>query len=249
MIHTIIIDDERTSRETLKKMLDRYCPEVTVIAEADGYQSGLEILKQYSPDVLFLDVQMPDGSGFKLLENLHGIDFEVVFTTAYDQFAIQAIKCSALDYLMKPIDVTELKEAIEKVKKIKNKPAVNKKVEILIDSLQRPERYPERVVLNTADTIHVVDSSSIIRCESDDYYTRFFFKDQSSLLISKTLKDVEEMLTPHHFIRVHKSHLVNIIYIRSFDKTSGGFLVLEDGSQVPVSRRKRDSLHEILGQF
>ncbi len=248
MIHAIIIDDERTSRDTLRKMLERYCPELTVIAEADGYQKGLEVLRQLSPDVLFLDVQMPDGSGFKLLESLQGIDFEVIFTTAYDSYAIQAIRFSALDYLLKPIDAAELKEAVEKVKKIKEKPAVNKKVEVLIDSLQRPERFPERVVLHTADTIHVVDSSSIVRCESDDYYTRFYFKDESSLLISKTLKDVEEMLTPHHFIRVHKSHLVNIIFIRSFDKSSGGIL-LENGVLVPVSRRKKENLHSLLQQF
>lgn len=249
MINAIIIDDERTSRDTLRKMIQRYCPEVQVIAEADGYQSGIQILKQYSPDVIFLDIQMPDGSGFKLLENINKLDFEVVFTTAYDQYAIKAIKCSALDYLMKPIDAAELKAAVEKVSQINIKPSVNKKVEVLVDSLKRPERYPDRIVLNTADTIHVVDSNNIMHCESDDYYTRFFFTDKTSLLISKTLKEVEEMLAGHNFIRVHKSHLVNISYIISFDKSTGGNLVLEDGSQIPVSRRKRDSLHDLLDQF
>jgi two-component system LytT family response regulator len=249
MVKAILIDDEKNSRDVLRQLISRYCPQIQVIAEADGYHSARLVLEQSRPDVIFLDVQMPDGSGFQLLESLNNIDFEIVFTTAFDQYAIQAIKYSALDYLLKPIDLEELRLTVDKIIKVRQFPSVNKKVEVLLQSLKFPEKFPNRVILHTSDTIHVVDSESIIHCESDDYYTRFYFNDKSTLLVSKTLKEVEELLNPHSFVRVHKSHLVNIQYIRGYNRIEGGVLLLSDGSRISVSRRKREHIMELLERF
>ena len=246
MIKAIIIDDEKKSRDSLKALLSRYCPTVEVIAEADGYLSGQIIISNHYCDVVFLDVQMPDGSGFKLLQSLEVINFEVVFTTAFDKYAIQAIRFSALDYLLKPITPEELIQAVEKVELIKGKGTVNKKVEVLLESLRHPDKYPDRIVLHTAEKIQVVDIQSIIRCESDDYYTRFFFTDGNTLMVSKSLKEIEEQLEAHDFIRTHKSHLVNLQHVHGFDKSEGGFLVLTNGDHIPVSRRKREMIIEII---
>ena len=249
MVKAILIDDEKNSRDVLRQLISRYCPQIQVIAEADGYHSARAVLEQFRPDVIFLDVQMPDGSGFQLLESLNAIEFEVVFTTAFDQYAIQAIKYSALDYLLKPIDLEELQQTVDKILKVRQIPSINKKVEVLLQSLKFPEKFPNRVILHTSDTIHVVDAENIIRCESDDYYTRFFFTDHSTLMVSKTLKEVEELLNPISFTRVHKSHLVNIQYIKGYSRQDGGMLILADGSHITVSRRKRESLLELLDRI
>jgi two-component system, LytTR family, response regulator len=246
MITAIIIDDERNSRDSLRKLIERYCPQVQVIAEADGCQSGIEVIRNHNPDVVFLDVQMSDGSGFNLLEALGIVYFEVIFITAYDQYAIQAIRFSALDYLLKPVIPEELENAVQTLTRVKERRMVNKKIDVLLDSIKHPEKHPGKLVLHTADKIHVVDTTSIVHCESDDYYTRLYLNDGKQIMISKTLKEVEEMLKDFPFIRTHKSHLVNTAYIRSFDKDSGGALILEGGIRIPVARRKRDTIFGLL---
>lgn len=249
MINAVIVEDEKKSRETLIGLLDRYCKDIKVVAEADGYKSGLEAISKNNPHVVFLDIQMPDGSGFKLLEDISKINFEIVFTTAYDQFAIKAIKYSALDYLLKPIVPEELISAVEKVKLKKTRGSSSKNVNVLLDNINNAEQQVKRIVLSTAQKMHIIEIDNIIRCESDNYYTLFFFTDKTKLLISKTLKEHEELLSDHNFIRPHKSHLINLKHIKSFNRSGGGFIVMNDESKIPVSRRKREKVIDIINHL
>lgn len=246
MIRAIIIEDEKKSRETLLGLLQKYCLSVETVAQAEGYREGIKLVRKYKPDVIFLDIQMPDGSGFRLLEELKDMEFEVIFTTAFDQFAIKAIKYSALDYLLKPIVPQELVDAVNKLKVKKANTEKRKNIETLLDNIKTPEEDPHKIVLSTAEKIHVIDVDDILRCESDNYYTYFYFINGEKLLISKTLKENEELLSHHSFIRPHKSHLINVKYIKSFIRQEGGYIIMTDGSKVPVSRRKREKILEIL---
>jgi two-component system, LytTR family, response regulator len=246
MIKAIIVEDEKMSRETLRRMLEKYCPTVEVVAEADGYRKGVEEIRKHHPDVIFLDIQMPDGSGFRLLEELDEIDFEIIFTTAFDQFAIKAIKYSALDYLLKPIIPQDLEEAVMRVEKKKAEKARKKNLELTPENLRTLEERDQKIVLSTAEMIHVIRVDDIIRCESDNYYTYFYFVDGRKLLVSKTLKENEELLSQFNFIRPHKSHLINIKYIKSYIRQEGGYILMNDGTRIPVSRRKKDKIMEII---
>lgn len=245
MLKAIIIDDEKTSRDALMGLIARYCTNVEVVAQANGYQSGIDVIHKYKPDVVFLDVQMPDGSGFQVLEDVNEINFDVIFTTAYDQYAIKAIKFSALDYLLKPILPTDLVSALQKAEQKKNSLENNSSIKVLLENI-KTNAEPKKIVLKTFDKIHVVEIDNIIRCESDDYYTRFFFKDGKTLLISKTLKEHEALLGEQTFFRPHKSHLININYIKGFQKSEGGTIIMSDDAQIPVSRRKKEKTISII---
>ncbi|MCB0805177.1 MAG: response regulator transcription factor [Bacteroidales bacterium] len=249
MLKAVIVEDEKRSRETLSGLLKLYCKDVNLVAEADGMNSGREAILKHDPDLVFLDIQMPDGSGFKLLESLENIRFDVIFTTAYDQFAIKAIKFSALDYLMKPIFPEDLVAAVEKAKKKRDTQGTKQGIDVLLQHVKKPESENPKIVLSTSEKIHVVNIKDIIRCESDNYYTLFLFTDGTKLLISKTLKENEELLSEHNFIRPHKSHLINALYIKSFLKQDGGYIMMTDGSKVPVSRRKKEKIIEIINNL
>ncbi len=246
MIRGIIVEDEKHSRETLRGMLERYCRNVVIVAEADGYRSGVQAVREYHPDVVFLDIQMPDGSGFRMLEELDQITFQIIFTTAFDQFAIKAIKYSALDYLLKPIDPEELVNAVKKVETTISNHLVNQNIQVLLENIKSKEADPHKIVLSTSDKIHILETDQILRCESDNYYTNFFLLDGKKILVSKTLKENEELLGSHNFIRPHKSHLVNVKYIKGFLRHDGGYIEMTDGSRIPVSRRKREKIIEII---
>jgi two-component system LytT family response regulator len=249
MLTAVIVEDEVRSRESLNGLIKLYCKNVSVVAEADGVQSGIRAINEHNPDVVFLDIQMPDGSGFKLLESINKINFSIIFTTAYDQFAIKAIKFSAIDYLLKPIFPDDLVEAVKKAEKSVLTKKTQQNVEVLLENYRRPETEPPKIVLSTAEKINVVKVKDIIRCESDNYYTNYFFIDGKQLLISKTLKENEELLSDYNFIRPHKSHLINVTYIKSYNKQDGGSIVMTDGSVVPVSRRKREKILEIISNL
>ncbi|HOY32713.1 MAG TPA: LytTR family DNA-binding domain-containing protein [Bacteroidales bacterium] len=241
MLRAIIIDDEKTSCDALSGLIKRYCDNITVVAQADGYKSGIKAIHEYKPDIVFLDIQMPDGSGFQVLEDVKEVDFEVIFTTAYDQYAIKAIKYSALDYLLKPIIPSDLVNALQKAEHKRNASEMSSNIKVLLENL-KTKTTSKKIILSTSEKIHVVETDNIIRCESDDYYTRFFFSDGKTLLISKTLKETEQLLGELDFLRPHKSHLVNIKYIKGFLKNDGGYIQLSDGSKVPVSRRKKEKV-------
>jgi two-component system, LytTR family, response regulator len=249
MIKAIIIDDEKKSRETLFFLLERYCPNVNVVAQADGYVSGMAAIKEVTPDVLFLDIQMPDGNGFKLLEDIGNINFDVIFTTAFDQYAIKAIKYSALDYLLKPIAPDDLKAAVEKMEKKKTGDDARTNINFLLENIKNKNTDFKKIVLSTSEGMYVVEIKNIIRCESDDCYTYFFMEDGKKVIVSKTLKEIEELLGEYNFLRPHRSHLINTIHIKNYIKTDGGTVIMSDGCHVPVSRRKKDIILDIINNL
>lgn len=242
MIKSVIIDDEKTSRETLKSLLDLYCSNIEVVKMAEGCNSGIQAIEKYQPQLLFLDIQMPDGSGFKLLEHFNNPGFEVIFTTAYDQYAIQAIKSSALDYLLKPIAPEDLVEAVSRFKKQDEK---GKKIKTLLNNIKSASNR-QCIVVNSSKGMHILKVHDIVRCQADDYYTLYYLANNTLLMISKTLKETEELLKDFDFMRVHKSHLVNKNYIKSFLRADGGLIEMVDGSKLPVSRRKKDRVMEYI---
>jgi two-component system LytT family response regulator len=241
MFKAIIIDDVEQARKTLLQDILDYCPEVEVIGEASGVVEGAKVLKQLKPDLVFLDIQMQDGSGFDLLEIVKEEKLKVIFTTASDAHAIKAFRFSAIDYLMKPIDPDELKQAVSKLNQ--NIHSSKSSLEMLSDSLKLKNRKQEKLALHTLEKIHVVNISDIIRCEANANYTEFFFSNNKKMLVTKTMKDFEEMLSEHDFYRVHHSHLVNTKYIKEFIKADGGYIVMNDNSNIPVSSRKK---HDVM---
>lgn len=246
MISAIIIDDIQQARETLKEDLKAYCPEVEVIGEAEGVVTGLKLLKEKQADILFLDIQMQDGSGFDLLEILPDLSCQVIFTTASDAFAIKAFRFSAVDYLLKPIDPDELMEAVKKVKP-QQAPA-KESLETLLSSFKNQYEV-KNIVLHTQEKIQIAPIETIIRCQSMVNYTTFYFEDQSKLLVTRTLKEFDQMLQDFGFIRVHQSHLVNSRQIKEYIKLEGGYLVMKDGSHVPISLRKKAMVLKMLEQL
>ena len=248
MIRCVIVEDEEMARNVLKSLLAQYCQDVMVCAEADDIVSGKNMIETFRPDLVFLDIEMPGGSGFKLLTSMDEIDFEVVFITAYEQFAIKAIRHDALDYILKPIDPKELVAAVEKVKEAKYKKTLKKQYDSLLKNLDPEQLVVRKISLSTADKIHLIDVDDIIRCESDNYYTIIFFKDGSSLMVSKTLKEMDQKLEEYDFVRTHKSHLVNMRCIKNFIKDEM-MVVMSDGTKVPVSKRKIERILEVINNL
>lgn len=244
-IKAILIDDMPEAIKNLKQDLADYCPQIEVIGEADGVISGAKLLAKEKPDVLFLDIQMQDGSGFDLLEMLPEVKFPVIFTTASDAFAIRAFKFSALDYLLKPIDPDELMVAVEK---IKNHTGSEAQIDVLMEHI-KTEQSPKKIALHTQEKIRVVAVTDIVRCASDGNYTEFYFSDGEKLLVTRTLKEYDQLLSDYGFIRVHQSNLVNASRIREFVKTEGGYLLMDDGSHVSVSLRKKAAVMKMLDEL
>lgn len=247
MIKAIIIDDIEQARITLKKDLETYAKDVQIIGEANGVIEGAKLLKSVQPDILFLDIQMQDGSGFDLLDILKEINFKIIFITASDAHAIKAFRYAAIDYLMKPVDPDELISALSKFKA--DKLNENEKYKLLNESLKSNNKPHERLALHTQDKIHIVNINDIVRCESSVNYTEFFFTGGKKLLVTKTLKDFEDLLNDQGFFRVHQSHLVNTKFIKEFVKTDGGYIIMTDGSNVPVSTRKRPEVVKMLEEL
>ncbi len=242
-LKVIIIDDEKRIRTSLVHVLKLHYPEAEVIGEAENIQQAGELLKIKVPDVVLLDIKMPGGDGFELLKQLVPVDFKIIFITAFDQYAIEAIKYSALDYLLKPVIPGELVNALDKAKNELNKEKENKRLKELLDNIEKKDR---KIVLNTQEATFIIDVADIVRCEADRNYTRFFLTDKRRILVSGGLKEYEEALKEHHFIRSHHSHLINTALIDRLEKRNGGVLLLKDGSEVPVSTRKYPELTELL---
>ncbi|MCB0429063.1 MAG: response regulator transcription factor [Flavobacteriales bacterium] len=247
MIRTIIIDDETHARMALRKEIERNCPEVEIIGEADGVESGVDILKNSNPDLVFLDVRLADGNGFDILDQTNHLSSKVIFTTAYSEYAIKAIRFSALDYLLKPVNGKELKEAIERIS--------NRKQEELQLSLEsyfhnlKAVAGRKRIALQSSDGIHLIELSRIVRCTSESNYTSFFFTDGKRLMIAKTLKEFEELLVPSGFIRIHRSYLINLEHLKSYINKDNGYVKMSDNTELPVSQRKKQHLMDIIHQM
>lgn len=247
MIKAVIIDDEMHSVETLKWKLENYCPQVEIVATFNNPVDGLEHLKKNPPNLLFLDIEMPMLNGFDILEELGEVPFDVIFTTAYDEFGIQAIKFSALDYLLKPIQNQELKEAVEKYSKRGPQKVSPQQLEVLFKNIKNEEKgKPGRIALATKESIEFVKPDDIIVCSSDSNYTMVYLLDGRKKLISRTLKEFEGMLSTFNFFRVHHSHLINLTHVREYIRTDGGYIIMKNKMNIPISRGKRD---ELLKQF
>jgi len=244
MIKAVLIDDIEQARVTFKMDLEVYAPDIEVIGEASGVVEGAKLLKQIQPDIVFLDIQMQDGTGFDLLDILTEIPFKIIFITASDAHAIKAFRYAAIDYLVKPVDPDELVQALDKFRKENKNETDNYK--LLNESLKQGGMKQERLALHAQDKIHIVQISDIIRCESSVNYTEFFFKNAKRILVSRTLKDFEDILSDQGFYRVHQSHLVNTKMIQEFVKTEGGHLIMTDGKMIPVSTRKRADVVKML---
>ena len=247
MLTAIIIDDELQARLALRQEIEWNCPQVQVVAEADRVQSGILAIKKHQPQLVFLDIQLTDGVGFDILEQVKNAPVKVVFTTAYSEYALKAIKFSALDYLLKPIDGEELAIAVEK---IKNQPQIsfNQKIENFLSN-QKVQNPNKKIALATSEGIHLYELKNIIRCASESNYSNIYFADGKKLLIAKTLKELEELLEGHNFERIHKSHIINLDHLVSYLNKDNGYVVMSDQSKISVSQRKKPQLLAILNAF
>ncbi|MDX9694940.1 MAG: LytTR family DNA-binding domain-containing protein [Bacteroidales bacterium] len=243
-LKAIIVEDELASRETLTSYLIKYCPDVELIAEADSVKSGLEAIKKHKPDVVFLDIEMPFGNAFDLLEQIEKVDFEVVFVTAYSNYAIQALNMSASYYILKPISIDELVKAVEKItqKRAEQEMPVHSKV--LLENIQAVNKHNHKIVLPQLNGFDVVKINDIIRCQANDNFTEFYLTNGTKKLISRTLKFYEDLLQDFDFVRVHKSHLINMQYVVKYLKGKGGQVEMTDGSVVDVSVNQKASFLE-----
>ncbi|MBB2147634.1 LytR/AlgR family response regulator transcription factor [Pedobacter gandavensis] len=240
MISAIIIDDEQHNIENIKNIIDQYRIDISIVAIAEDADEGIAAIKAYAPDLVFLDIQMPGKSGFELLSSLSEVKFEVIFITAHDKYGIQAIKFSALDYLLKPVNIKEFNEAIDKAKQKIGLKKQNHNIENLLEYLKAGNKESPKIALPTLKEIMYVRIADIIRCEATNNYTNFFLQNGEQVLVCKTLKEFAELLRPHQFIRTHQSHLVNVHFVKSYLKEDGGTLLLSDLQKIPISRQNKE---------
>ncbi|MFZ9388025.1 MAG: LytR/AlgR family response regulator transcription factor [Chitinophagaceae bacterium] len=246
MIKAIIIDDEQNCIDSLAFDLQKYCHDVQVLQCCTNPKQGLLAIKKYKPDLVFLDVQMPWMTGFEMLELLDKINFAIIFTTAYDQFAAKAFRISAIDYLLKPVDFNDLKEAVKKAaEKIQQKSGVEN-IANLLQNIKQPENN-QRIAFPGREGFEFVEAGKIVYAQAEGSYTHVFLSDKRKLVISKTLSDIEEMLSQNLFHRIHHSTVVNISRVTHFFKSDGGYIVLDSGEKLAVSKSKKDNLMEKLG--
>lgn len=245
----VIVDDESKNRASLKKLCEKYVKDLQIEGLADSVATAKRIIDRADPDLVFLDIRMPVEDGFELLKKYDEVPFDVIFTTAFDQYAIKAFKFSAIDYLLKPISIQELQDAVEKVRKKKQKnqetqpadaDAFNGNIAMLKENLLKGSF--DKIALPTTEGFTFVQRDQIIRCEASGNYTVFFLKDKTKYIITRTLKHYEEMLTEYGFFRVHKSHLINLIYVQKFIRGKQGYVQMIDEKNIEVSTRKREEL-------
>ncbi|MCE9539840.1 MAG: LytTR family DNA-binding domain-containing protein [Bacteroidetes bacterium] len=246
MIKAIIVDDELGARESLSKMVEKNCKTIDIVAKADSMTSAFEAITKHQPDLVFLDIEMSNGNAFDLLEKFKEIDFDIIFTTAYDHYAIKAIKFSAIDYILKPIDPEELIQAVHRFEeKNGQKSMLDKKFKALLSNI-RPENKLKKVGIPDGDGLIFINLSDIIRCDSDGNYTFFVLITGKRILASRTLGEYEQMFADDNFFRVHRSHLINLQHVKKYIKGEGGYVVMSDNSQVEVSRRNKTDFLEKL---
>jgi two-component system, LytTR family, response regulator len=248
MIRILIVDDEPSARSVLQKLIEKHIPGQKEIMTCATPEAALEAIAAFNPTLLMLDIEMPHMNGFDLLNQVGHWDFDVIFTTAYDKYAIKAIRFSALDYLLKPVDILDLQNAISRhIVKRESTPQVQEQVQLvgnLINNLKQSSADAFKLAISTSEGIFFFNPAEIIRCEGESNYTRFYFENRKPLLVSRTMKEYEEILIDHDFLRVHKSHLVNRRFVKYLDKAD--LLWLTDGSHIAVSRRKKEEVVKVL---
>jgi two-component system LytT family response regulator len=246
MINTILIDDEVTGLESLKLSIEKYCPDIAVKGAFKSPQLGLAGIRKIKPDLVFLDVQMPQMSGFDVLQQASPINFDVIFVSAYDQYAIKAIRFSALDYLLKPVDVDELIHAVRKAKDRVNKKSSIYQYQSVLNNIQLKSGKIEKLAVPTADGIDFFETRDIIYCKADGSYTVIMLKNNQRVFVCKNLIDFENLLIDSGFCRVHHSHLINLSHVQKYVKGEGGYVILTDNHHVDISRRKKEEFLALL---
>lgn len=244
-IKAILIDDELSSLQNLQQKLAEFCPDVNVIAATQKPEEAITLIQLHKPDVIFLDIEMPRMNGFRMLDNLNELDFEIIFTTAYNHYAVDAIRISAFDYLMKPIAIADLQNAVQRLlstRQIQTK----EKIEILKASLQDKKSQEDKIAIPTSEGIEFIPIKNILHIESSSNYSKIYFTDGKNVLVTKLLKDFEDMLLPYHFYRIHNSHLINLNYIQKYIKADGGQVMMQDGTVIDVARRKKEEFLKLI---
>jgi two-component system LytT family response regulator len=247
MIRAILIDDEPKNNRILKLMLEEFCPDVLIEGQADNAADGATLIKEVEPDLVFLDIEMPYGSGFDLLDQLKPVRFEIIFITAFNNYSLKAIKYSALDYLLKPVNIDELVAAVAKASQKVNTRNVNARIENLLYNLKKPQAGVQKIALPSKEGYVFVLLSDIMRCESKSGYTTFYVKDMEKVISSKNIKEYEPLLTNDIFFRIHNSHIVNLNFIKKYHRGRGGYIEMEDGTMIEVATRRKDELMARFG--
>jgi len=245
----VLIDDEISNLENLQALLNKHCQQVTVAATAQNVNDAVAAIEKHAPDLVFLDIQMGEQTGFEVLKLLPRRNFEVIFVTAYDQYGIQAVKFAALDYLLKPVDIEELKDAVNKAERKLAAQAPGSQLDFLLQQLKKPEASVSKIALQMQNEIRYIGLTEIIRCEADNTYTHFFLADGEKILVSKSLKEYADLLRPNGFLRTHQSHLVNPKYVKSWLKEDGGILLLSSGEKIPISKPNKETVKKALQQL
>lgn len=243
-IKTLIVDDEQSSRNVLREYLRKYCPAVELVGEAGDVNSALQLIREHKPDLVFLDVEMPGGNGFDLLEQAENIDFETIFVTAFDHYAIQAINYSAASYLLKPVSIDDLVNAVNRFEKLKSQSQLSHNTQVILDNLKAAEAQQKKIVLPLLHGFEVVKIEQIIICEAFDNFTNFYFEKHPKTMICRNLKFYEDLLSDSGFLRVHKSYIINLEHVAKYTRGKGGILTMSNGMEIPVSPQKKDLLLE-----
>jgi len=246
MIKAILIDDEKNALEMLEWQLQNYCPQVTIACICNNANDGIAAIHQHKPQLVFLDIEMPKKNGFEVVQSFANPSFDVIFTTAYNQFALKAFRFAALDYLLKPIDADDLVAAVKRYEKKMLHGNLKDQLDILMQQYNQPNTLPEKISFSTQQAIHFITPAHILYAESDSNYTTLHFIDKSKMVVSKTLKEVEEMLVHYNFYRIHHSYIINLKQVNRYMKIDGGFIEMTGGTQLPISRQRKEELMNTL---
>jgi two-component system, LytTR family, response regulator len=248
MLRVLIIDDESPVRATLRGLLDKTCPRVKIVGEASSVASGIRAIREKSPDLVLLDIKMDDGTGFDLLKRFENINFKIIFITAYEEYAIRAFEFSAIDYILKPVNPEKLVEAVKRADCLRQK-EFNTQLGALKENLENPGKQNKKIILKNQESIFLFNVDDIIYCQSDGSYTHFVTCDSQKITVSKLLKDYDALLSGSGFLRIHRSHLINLKHIKRFDRQDGGYVVMSNETQIPVSTSGRERLLELFEEI
>jgi two-component system, LytTR family, response regulator len=246
MINAILVDDEPRNLRILKNLLEEFCPQVTVTGEAESSGAAITLIRNNEPDLVFLDIEMPFGNAFDLLDKLMPVNFHVIFVTAFDNYALKAFRYCALDYLLKPVDIDDLKTAVQKVSDRVKEKNMNQKLDIFLKNIKGGKSSLQKIGLPTNEGLFFTNVEDIVRCEASGSYTIIYLTDKQKFIVSKTLKEYEDLLPPGEFCRIHHSHIINLAYVKKYFKGRGGYIEMQDNTNIEVSTRKRD---EFLSKF
>ena len=244
-LKAILVDDELSSLQNLKHKLEEFCPDVKIVAQAQQPEEAILLIRHHKPDVLFLDIEMPRMNGFRMLDELGEYDFDIIFTTAYNHYAVDAIRISAFDYLTKPIAIKDLQHAVERLIKHRYQ-ATREKLDVLRQSLSEHKTQEDKIAIPTNEGMEFLPIKNIVHIESSTNYSRVFLKEGKQILVTRLLKDFEDMLLPYRFFRVHNSHLINLNYIQKYIRGEGGQVIMQNGDAIDVSRRKKDEFLKLI---